>query len=110
MKFSGFRNLSLEVKRGICQVLFYMRLELKVVPGSRDMPSVSTGSSSSMSSTKKGVKSRVENKLGEFFMHQIAHDTSPAYGEGFRAANEAVNKSVVLYGNPESELSAPRRK
>ena len=25
-------------------------------------------------------------------MHQIAHDTSTAYGEGFRAANAAVNK------------------
>lgn len=25
-------------------------------------------------------------------MHQIAHDTSPAYGGGFRAANAAVNK------------------
>lgn len=24
-------------------------------------------------------------------MHQIAHDTSTAYGEGFRAANKAVN-------------------
>ncbi|KAL7253244.1 hypothetical protein ACSBR1_007720 [Camellia fascicularis] len=32
------------------------------------------------------------NKLGEFFMHQIAHDASPAYGGGFRAANAAVNQ------------------
>lgn len=92
MKFAGYRNLSLEVEEGICQVLSYMWLESEVMPGSRDMPSTSTASSSSMSSTKKGVKSGVENKLGEFFMHQIAHDTSPAYGGGFRSANEAVNK------------------
>ncbi|KAK4343613.1 hypothetical protein RND71_036707 [Anisodus tanguticus] len=88
----GFRNLSLEVEEGICQVLSYMWLESEVMSGSRDMPSTSTASSSSISSSKKGVKSGVENKLGEFFMHQIAHDTSPAYGGGFRAANEAVNK------------------
>ncbi|KAJ8528450.1 hypothetical protein K7X08_022142 [Anisodus acutangulus] len=69
LRLKGFRNLSLEVEEGICQVLSYMWLE-----------------------SEKGVKSGVENKLGEFFMHQIAHDTSPAYGGGFRAANEAVNK------------------
>jgi hypothetical protein len=38
------------------------------------------------------VKSKVENKLGEFFMNQIANDSSPAYGGGFRSANAAVNK------------------
>ncbi|PHT52806.1 Protein DA1-related 2 [Capsicum baccatum] len=92
LRLKGFRNLSLEVEEGICQVLSYMWLESEVMLGSRDMPSTSTASSSSMSSTKKGVKSGVENKLGEFFMHQIAHDTSPTYGGGFRAANEAVNK------------------
>jgi len=25
-------------------------------------------------------------------MHQIAHDATPAYGEGFRSANAAVSK------------------
>ncbi|CAN4105386.1 unnamed protein product [Withania somnifera] len=92
LRLKGFRNLSLEVEEGICQVLSYMWLESEVMPGSRDMPSTSTASASSVSSSKKGVKSGVENKLGEFFMHQIAHDTSPAYGGGFRAANKAVNK------------------
>ncbi|KAK4348865.1 hypothetical protein RND71_031620 [Anisodus tanguticus] len=92
LRIKGFRNLSLEVEEGICQVLSYMWLESEIMPRSRDMPSTSTASSSSMSSSKKGVKSGVENKLGEFFMHQIVHDTSPAYGGGFRAANEAVNK------------------
>lgn len=38
------------------------------------------------------MKSKVENKLGEFFMNQIANDSSQAYGGGFRAANVAVNK------------------
>ncbi|KAJ4840978.1 Protein DA1- 2 [Turnera subulata] len=76
----------------------WLRLkETEVLPGStRNMASTSTASSSSSSSSisasKKGGRSNVENKLGEFFMHQIAHDASPAYGEGFRAANAAVNK------------------
>ncbi|KAK6156178.1 hypothetical protein DH2020_010426 [Rehmannia glutinosa] len=39
-----------------------------------------------------GGRSSVENKLGEFFMHQIAHDASPAYGGGYRSAMAAVNK------------------
>lgn len=64
------------------------------MPGFRNTASTSaasTSTSSSSSSSKKGGRSSVENKIGEFFMHQIAHDTSPAYGEGFRAANKAVN-------------------
>lgn len=71
-----------------------MWLEAEVTPGYRSMPSTSTASSSSSSSSssKKGAKSQVENKLGEFFMHQIANDSSPAYGGGFRDANEAVNR------------------
>ncbi|XP_028096681.1 protein DA1-related 2-like isoform X1 [Camellia sinensis] len=93
LRLKGYRNLNPEVEEGICQVLSYMWLESEVTPGFRNMPSTSTASSSSsMSSSKKGGKSGVENKLGEFFMHQIAHDASPAYGGGFRAANAAVNQ------------------
>lgn len=69
-----------------------MWLEAEVMSGSRHMPSTSTSSASSSSSSKKGARSQVENKLGEFFMNQIANDSSPAYGGGFRAAIEAVNK------------------
>lgn len=87
---AGYRNLNPEVEEGICQVLSYMWLESEVLP-SKGMPSTSAASSSS-SSSKKGGKSNVENKLGEFFKHQIANDASPAYGGGFRAANAAVNK------------------
>lgn len=89
---AGYRNLNPEVEEGICQVLSYMWLESEVMPGIRNMPSTSAASSSSSSSSKKGGKSNVEKKLGEFFLHQIANDGSPAYGGGFRAANAAVNK------------------
>lgn len=94
LRLKGYRNLTLEVEEGICQVLSYMWLETEVTPPLKDVASTSTGSSSSLTgpSTKKGPKSGIENKLGEFFMHQIMNDTSPAYGGGFRAANAAVNK------------------
>ncbi|KAE9591276.1 hypothetical protein Lal_00038585 [Lupinus albus] len=96
LRLKGYRNLNLDVEEGICQVLSYMWLEAEVMPRQpnyRSMPSTSAASSSSSSSSsKKGERSQVENKLGAFFIHQIANDSSAAYGGGFRAANEAVNK------------------
>ncbi|XP_050385374.1 protein DA1-related 2 isoform X2 [Argentina anserina] len=95
LRLKGYRNLNPEVEEGICQVLSYMWLETEVMPGFKNMPSTSTSAASSSTpsfSSKKGGKSNVEQKLGEFFMHQIANDSSPAYGGGFRAANTAVNK------------------
>lgn len=96
LRLKGYRNLSPDVEEGICQVLSYMWLESEVVPGSTSMPSSSShapsSSSSAYPSSKKVATSTIEKKLGEFFMHQIAHDISPAYGEGFRSANAAVNK------------------
>lgn len=74
-----------------------MWLESEVMPGSSSLPSsssyASSSSSSSMPYSKKGATSDLDKKLGEFFMHQIAHvDTSPAYGKGFRTAYAAVNQ------------------
>jgi len=96
--FSGYRNLNAEVEEGICQVMSYLWLESEILPSSsrHAQPSSSYASSSSSSypptSSKKGRISHTEKKLGEFFMHQIANDTSTAYGDGFRTAYAAVNK------------------
>lgn len=95
LRLKGYRNLSPDVEEGICQMLSHMWLESEVLPESRNMPSSSTfasSSSSSFPSSKKAGKSDIEKKLGEFFRHQIAHDTSSAYGEGFRAASAAVDR------------------
>lgn len=95
LRLKGYRTLSPEVEEGICQVLSHMWLESEVMPGSRSTPSTSMAASSSSytsSTSKKVGKSDIEKKLGEFFMHQIVHDSSPAYGEGFRAAYSAVNR------------------
>ncbi|KAL4621012.1 hypothetical protein ACB092_06G197500 [Castanea dentata] len=92
LRLKGYHNLNPEVEEGICQVLSHMWLETEVMPVDKSRPSTSAASSSSSSSSsKKGVKSDVENKLGEFFLHQIAHDASLAYGGGYRAAQVAVN-------------------
>ncbi|KAF7049570.1 hypothetical protein CFC21_058087 [Triticum aestivum] len=99
LRLKGYRNLSPEVEEGICQVMSYLWLESEILPAStrHAQPSTSYASSSSSSSyrppsSKKGGISHTEKKLGEFFMHQIANDTSTAYGDGFRTAYKAVNK------------------
>ncbi|KAI4299507.1 hypothetical protein L6164_032963 [Bauhinia variegata] len=99
LRLNGFHDLIPEVEEGICQVLSHLWLGSEVSPSITDMPSTSAAAFSSSSSSsvvytssKKGLRSNVENKLGEFFMHQIANDSSPAYGGGFRAAIAAVNK------------------
>lgn len=92
LRLNGFRTLSPDVEEGICQVLSHMWLESEVMAGSGSSShgaSTSSGISSS-SSSKKGVRSQFEKKLGEFFMHQIAMDSSPAYGDGFRAGHAAM--------------------
>ncbi|XP_042014340.1 protein DA1-related 2-like isoform X1 [Salvia splendens] len=97
LRLNGYRHLRHEVEEGICQVLARLWLESEVlsIPSTTFTASSSSSSSSSYSpwsASKKGGKSTVENKLGEFFMHQIAHDASPAYGGGYRAAMAAVNR------------------
>ncbi|XP_066395751.1 LIM domain-containing protein HDR3-like isoform X4 [Miscanthus floridulus] len=98
LRLKGYRDLNVKVEEGICQVMSYLWLESEILPSSsrHAQPSSSYASSSSSSypptSSKKGGISHTEKKLGEFFMHQIANDTSTAYGDGFRTAYAAVNK------------------
>uniref|UniRef100_A0A0E0MPA1 LIM zinc-binding domain-containing protein n=1 Tax=Oryza punctata TaxID=4537 RepID=A0A0E0MPA1_ORYPU len=97
LRLKGFRSLSPQVEEGICQVLSHMWLESEIIFGSSiDISSSSVASSSSSSSTpttsKKGAKTEFEKKLGAFIKHQIETDSSEAYGDGFRAANRAVDR------------------
>lgn len=85
----GYRNLSLEVEEGICQVLAHMWLDSEIVAGSGSNVA-SSSSSSASGSSKKGSRSQFDRKLGDFFRHQIESDTSSVYGDGFRAGNRAV--------------------
>jgi hypothetical protein len=95
---TGYRNLKAEIEEGICQVMSYLWLESEILPSTSRYGQASTSYASSSSSScrpppsKKGGISHTEKKLGEFFLHQIANDTSSAYGDGFRAAYAAVNK------------------
>ncbi|KAG0467925.1 hypothetical protein HPP92_017253 [Vanilla planifolia] len=63
---------------------------LEIMSGSGS--NIASSSSSSSGPSKKGARSQFERKLGDFFKHQIESDSSPAYGDGFRAGNEAVLK------------------
>lgn len=89
LRLAGYRTLSQDVEEGICQVLAHMWLDAELTSGSG-----SNVASSSSASTlpKKGTRSPFERKLGEFFKHQIESDTSPVYGDGYRAGNQAVLK------------------
>ncbi|GFQ06519.1 protein da1 [Phtheirospermum japonicum] len=89
LRLNGFRNLRQEVEEGICQVIASMWLESQILSMS-DSNSASTSSSSL--SSKKSERSPFEKKLSKFFKHQIATDTSPVYGNGFRAGHQAMLK------------------
>ncbi|KAF7850177.1 hypothetical protein BT93_L5795 [Corymbia citriodora subsp. variegata] len=87
LRLNGFRTLRQDVEEGICQVVAHLWLEaeLKSESSSHRAPSSSRG-------LKGGPKSQFEQRLGEFFMHQIESDSSPVYGDGFRAGRQAVQK------------------
>ncbi|KAM3341908.1 protein DA1 isoform X1 [Capsicum galapagoense] len=91
LRLRGYRTLSQDVEEGICQVLAHMWLETQIASISTSS-GASTSSGMSSSSSKQGIRSPFERKLGDFFKHQIESDTSPIYGNGFRAGNQAVLK------------------
>ncbi|XP_068656050.1 protein DA1-related 1-like [Aristolochia californica] len=92
LRLKGFRTLSQEVEEGICQVLAHMWLDSEIMSGTGNNVASSSASSAAPPSLKKGTRSQFEKKLGDFFKHQIESDTSSAYGDGFRAGNQAVLK------------------
>ncbi|CAN6334790.1 unnamed protein product [Urochloa humidicola] len=70
LRLKGFRNLSIEVEEGICQVLSHLWLESEIIAGSSSNVASSSAASSSSSSapttSKKGAKTEFEKKLGAF--------------------------------------------
>ncbi|XP_042433179.1 protein DA1-related 1-like [Zingiber officinale] len=91
LRLKGYRSLNPEVEEGICQVLGHMWLDSEIISGA-STSIASSSSSSPTGSAKKGPQTVTERKLGDFFKHQIESDSSPAYGDGFRAANRAVDQ------------------
>ncbi|XP_044511788.1 protein DA1-like isoform X2 [Mangifera indica] len=85
MRLQGFQILNQDVEEGICQVLAHMWLDAQ-------LRSISGNNVASTSRNLRQTRSKFERKLGEFFKHQIISDTSPVYGEGFRAGQLAVHK------------------
>jgi hypothetical protein len=70
------------VEEGICQLISYLWLKYK------HLVAVSDGSNSS--------NSAFNTRLREFYMHQIENDVSPVYGQGFRHALDAYERTHSL--------------
>jgi hypothetical protein len=87
---TGYPMLNPDVEEGICQVMAHLWIESEIVAGSGSNGASTSSASSTPTSSKKGGRSQFEQKLGDFFKHQIESDTSMAYGDGFRAGNRAV--------------------
>ncbi|XP_074557460.1 protein DA1-related 1-like [Curcuma longa] len=92
LRLKGYRSLDSEVEEGICQVLGHMWLDSEIISGAGSSVASSSSSSSSTGTSKKGARTAAERKLGDFFKHQIEADLSSTYGDGFRAANRAVDR------------------
>ncbi|XP_074557461.1 protein DA1-related 1-like [Curcuma longa] len=92
LRLKGYRSLDPEVEEGICQVLGHMWLDSEIISGAGSSVASSSSSSSSTGTSKKGARTAAERKLGDFFKHQIEADLSSTYGDGFRAANRAVDR------------------
>ncbi|KAL6571606.1 hypothetical protein OROHE_003249 [Orobanche hederae] len=86
LNLNGYKNISLELQEGLCQVLSHMWLESQVLllPEMTNMPSTRSSPSPWSSS--------FENKLHKCIMYYIAHNKSPIYGGGYRDAMRAVKK------------------
>ncbi|TVU12318.1 hypothetical protein EJB05_45956 [Eragrostis curvula] len=90
LRLQGYPRLSPDVEEGICQVLAHMWIESEIMAGSSSNVASTSSASSTSTSSKKKERSQFEQKLGDFFKHQIESDTSMAYGDGFRAGHRAV--------------------
>lgn len=77
----GYPTLRPDVEEGICQVLALLWLDSEL-----------KGSRSRASNKGKTRRSQFDQKLGDFFKHQLESDASPVYGDGFRAGWQAVRK------------------
>lgn len=69
--------MSPEVEEGICQVMSHIWLSAEL--------------KRSQNRTSTNATSPAQERLGKFYLHQIANDTSPIYGNGFRRGLKAVN-------------------
>ncbi|CAN1163768.1 Protein DA1 [Linum perenne] len=81
MRLNGFQPLSQDIEEGICQVLAHMWLDSQL-----------NIESSSSAGSRNNSRPPFVKKLGAFFKHQIESDSSPVYGDGFRAGQQAMRK------------------
>lgn len=83
----GFPPLRPAVEEGICQVMSHIWL-------TTELKKASMGKS--LSGSGKQVNTASQQRLGEFILHQIATDSSPIYGAGFREGMAAVQQHGLV--------------
>lgn len=79
----GFPHLRPSVEEGICQVMSHIWLTTELKKASMGKALSGSGKQGNTASQKR---------LGEFILHQIATDSSPIYGAGFREGIAAVQQ------------------
>ncbi|XP_024399365.1 LIM domain-containing protein HDR3 isoform X2 [Physcomitrium patens] len=82
LQVPNFPHMRPEVEEGICQVMSHIWL-------TTELKKLKSGRSSSSSSSSQTA---IETRLAEFYLHQIASDSSPVYGDGFRYGIAAVQQ------------------
>lgn len=89
-----------DVEEGICQVMSHIWLSTELKKVGLGKSSISTSSSSKQASTA------IQARLGEFYLHQIATDSSPIYGDGFRNGFAAVSQFGLVRALEHLRLTA----
>jgi hypothetical protein len=93
-----------KVEEGLCQLIAYKYLQfvstqsLHFLSSSslRDTPASAAGTSHSLGEHSEAAEDQLQR---EYFLHQIEHDPSVVYGDGFREAlrvDQALGLTVLL--------------
>eukprot|EP00850_Spirogloea_muscicola_P022154 SM000279S10400 [mRNA] locus=s279:93578:98226:- [translate_table: standard] len=95
LKLEGFPKLAPEIEEGICQVMAnaWLHTQLSAAPSPHAAAKTATavatlGPSSAASPIDSSGGAQ---QFVEYCMHNIAHDPSPVYGDGFRRGHAAVS-------------------
>ena len=75
-------SYSTQVEEGVCQLISYLWLKYKHLMEE--------------ASGARGGGHAFRGFLREYYLHQIEHESSPVYGDGFREALAAYNRTHSL--------------
>eukprot|EP00850_Spirogloea_muscicola_P012728 SM000083S22775 [mRNA] locus=s83:384578:388554:+ [translate_table: standard] len=95
LKLGGFPKLAPEIEEGICQVManawLHTQLSAAPSPHAPAKTAAVVGTSGPSSTASPSDSGGSAQQFVEYCMHNIAHDPSPVYGDGFRRGHAAVS-------------------